>query len=324
MKTAQLLSPLNKTGSFSTLTSKSISIIRVAFYLISALILIQLGLQIEHTDPTQVPGTLQLVLYFIMGIIAATIANSTGAGGGIVFLPVFMSLGFSPLESISTSIAIQCFGMTSGALTWISYRSKELKEYSKQWQPFYSILLISALSSVVGVLITQQWMPQSPIDITLFFALFSLVIGSLILFRTLRVNKGSKGNKAIKGRTHALGNMEIFGLICVSLIGGVITPWLSIGVGEILLIYLIVLGFRLNVAVAVAVCVSAISVLVILPYQISSNSISLNVLIYAAPGALIGGVIARSLATYLGMYKLKMAASSWIILSSIPHLVSSI
>jgi uncharacterized membrane protein YfcA len=321
MKTAQLLSPLNKTGSFSTLTSKSISIIRVAFYLISALILIQLGLQIEHTDPTQVPGTLQLVLYFIMGIIAATIANATGAGGGIVFLPVFMSLGFSPLESISTSIAIQCFGMTSGALTWISYRSKELKEYSKQWKPFYSILLISALSSVVGVLITQQWMPQSPIDITLFFALFSLVIGSLILFRTLRVNKG---NKAIKGRTHALGNMEIFGLICVSLTGGVITPWLSIGVGEILLIYLIVLGFRLNVAVAVAVCVSAISVLVILPYHISSHSISLDVLIYAAPGALIGGVIARSLATYLGMYKLKMAASGWIILSSIPHLVSSI
>jgi len=318
MKTTSLLTPLNKLGSFVTFPSKRISIVRFTFFLISALLLIRLALQNEHVDPSQVSSSLQLALYFVMGVVAATIANSTGAGGGIVFLPIFISLGFSPLESISTSIAIQCFGMTSGALTWISYRTKELKKYSPQWKPFYLLLLISSLSAVVGLFITLRTMPQSPIDIRLFFALFSLMIGSLILFRTFRAKKETKG------RTHSLTSAEIFGLIFVSLIGGAITPWLSIGIGEILLIYLIVLGFRLNVAVAVAVCVSALSVLVILPSHIASQSISLDVLIYAAPGALIGGVIARSLATYLGMYKLKVAASSWIILSSIPHLVSSI
>jgi uncharacterized membrane protein YfcA len=318
MKAAQFSAPLNKVKPISRSAAKSISTLRFIFYVISVLILIQLALQIEYADPNLAPSSLQLMLYFIMGIVAATIANSTGAGGGIVFLPIFIGLGFSPLESISTSIAIQCFGMTSGALTWIKYRTQELQEYSQQWKNFYSTLLISGLSSVAGVLITLRWMPESPIDISLFFALFSLVIGSLILFRTF------KAQKETSGRTHSLTSVEISGLIFVSLVGGAITPWLSIGVGEILLIYLIVLGFRLNMAVAVAVCVSAISVVVILPSHLESQSISLEVLVYAAPGALIGGIVARSLATYLGMYKLKMAASSWIILSSLPHLFSSI
>jgi uncharacterized membrane protein YfcA len=257
----------------------------------------------------------QIFLYFFIGIVAATIANSTGAGGGIVFLPIFIGLGFSPAESLSTSIAIQCFGMTSGALTWINYRKKECKEYPKQWQSFYVIFPISALSSCAGLLITQSLISQPPLDIELLFAIFSLVIGTVILLRTLRIKK------EYHGRAHSLSSAEIIGLTVISFVGGTITSWLSIGIGEILLIYLIFLGFRLNVAVASAVCVSASSVLIASPFHILSNTIRIDVLMYAALGALIGGVIARYLATYLGAHKLKIATSIWIILSAIPYLV---
>ena len=66
----------------------------------------------------------QLVLknyyhFLILGLIGAIVANSTGAGGGIVFIPAFTALGVSGLSALGTSLAIQCFGMTAGALSWL-------------------------------------------------------------------------------------------------------------------------------------------------------------------------------------------------------------
>lgn len=297
---------------------ENMTVLRLLFYVLSVTILINLGMQLEYDDVSQGVAFSQVALYFFIGIVAATIANSTGAGGGIVFLPIFIGLGFSPAESLSTSIAIQCFGMTSGALTWIHYRNKERKEYPKQWQYFYVIFPVSALSSCAGLLMTQSLMPHPPLDIELLFSIFSLVIGAVILLRTLKVKK------EYDGRTHFLSLPEMMGLIAISFIGGAITAWLSIGVGEILLIYMIFLGFRVNVAVASAVCVSASTVLIASPHHILSDTIRIDVLAYAALGALIGGFIARYLATYLGAHKLKIATSIWIILSAIPYLIISL
>jgi uncharacterized protein len=309
---------IKKNSYFTLLEFDSINIFRLIFYIVSLLVLIRLYFQLDYESFLLEKYMSQSVLYFLIGIAAATIANSTGAGGGIVFLPIFIGLGFSPLESLSTSIAIQCFGMTSGALTWIKYRKKELDKYNKQWNLFFYIILISAISSCTGVIFTQYFLSESLIQVEMLFAIFSFIIGSIILLRTIKLKKEHVG------RTSSLTNIEIVGLVIVCLIGGAITSWLSIGVGEILLIYLMFLGFRLNMVVAIAVCISSISVLVALPYHVLSETISLNVLVFAAPGALIGGVIARSLATYLGAHKLKIATSIWIILSSIPYLVISL
>ena len=315
MRDEIIITAAKKSRFYSTLTVDNITIVRFLFYILSAAILIKIGMQRDYFELTNDFGMINTILYFFMGIVAATIANSTGAGGGIVFLPVFIGLGFSPAESLATSITIQCFGMSSGALTWISFHNKEKILYPKQWKYFYFILTVSALSSCLGVLITQRWMTQPPLDIELLFSLFSLFIGSIFLHRTLRLTKESHG------RIHGFSISEVAGLIIVCFVGGIITRWLSIGVGEILLIYLIFLGIRTNVAIASAVCLSVVSVLTVLPYHISSDTISYDVLVYAAPGALIGGVIARSLATHLGAHRLKIAASSWIIISAIPLLV---
>ena len=58
--------------------------------------------------------------YIFLGITGAIFANSTGAGGGVIFIPVFNSLNLTSEQSISTSFAIQCFGMTTGAVAWFT------------------------------------------------------------------------------------------------------------------------------------------------------------------------------------------------------------
>jgi uncharacterized membrane protein YfcA len=254
-------------------------------------------------------------LYFLMGIIAATIANSTGAGGGIVFLPVFINLGFTPLESLATSVAIQCFGMTSGTLAWLRYRKSEPVEHARHWQDAQRVIVLATIASCLGIQMTQHWTLVPPIDIAALFSVFSLLVGVFMLVRTLsRAQEGS-------GRTTPLQRGELAAVVGISAIGGVITAWISIGVGELLLILLILLGMRLTVAVAIAVIVTALSVLSAMPALAVSNSVSLPVLIFAAPGALIGGVFARRFAVAVGSRRLKLFASGWITLSALPHLV---
>jgi len=68
---------------------------------------------------------LQLIVdysYFLLvGLFGAIVANSTGAGGGIVFIPFFTSLGIEGSQALGTSILIQCFGMTAGAVSWLTF-----------------------------------------------------------------------------------------------------------------------------------------------------------------------------------------------------------
>lgn len=292
-----------------------ISRIRIFFYLISAIILFIIGIGIGHDGVPPLEQFSTFGYYFFIGVFAAVIANSTGAGGGIVFLPAFISLGLTSTESLATSLAIQCFGMTSGCLTWIKYSQQERLDYPLQWQGFSQVVVIGAISSWAGLLGAQYWLPHPPLDVELFFSLFSLAVGCMILYRTLTISKETPG------RTDPLRGTEWLGLVIACFIGGGVTAWISVGVGEILAIYLIYRGLRVNVAIASAVCVTAPSVLISIPYHaVGLFSINLDVLVYAAPGALIGGAIAQQLAVYLGAHRLKITMATWIILSALIYL----
>ena len=89
---------------------------------------------------------------------------------------------------------------------------------------------------------------------------------------------------------------------------------LSVGVGEILAVILLLRGFSVMFSVAAGVMVSACTVLAGVPFFIYHQLISFDVLIYAAPGALIGGLVARHIAQALGAKKLKLFLGGWILL----------
>jgi len=287
---------------------------RLIFFILSGIILITLLSHLSYS--TFLEPVIRYGHFFIIGIFAATVANSTGAGGGIVFIPAFIALGLSPLESLATSFAIQCFGMTAGALSWLSYRRIEINKHAKQWHSFFKIMLLSCAGSITGIQFTQQLMPSPPIDVELLFSVFSLIVGLVILHRTLKINHESPG------RISVLETQESILIFVACLVGGALTAWLSIAVGEILAIVLIFLGFRVNLAIAAAVCVTSVSVLSAIPFHVyTSEAVNLNVLVFAAPGALIGGALARRLAIYLGAHRLKIFMACWIIISAFTYFV---
>ncbi|WP_171022408.1 sulfite exporter TauE/SafE family protein [Thalassotalea litorea] len=262
--------------------------------------------------------------FLFLGIGGAIAANSTGAGGGIVFVPSFSALGMNIEQVIATSIAIQCFGMTMGSLTWFYwFREKDKVSQTRtstttpatktpeSLSLVFKALLICAPASILGMWLVQ-YLPLPPIgDVNLIFSIFSLLFGILVLAQIAMI--GDKVSHTEQSFTRA----NFLLLMIASLIGGIITAWISVGVGEIIAVVLLLLGFSVMYSVAVGVMVSALTVLAGIADFALQGLVVTEVLLFAAPGAMIGGLVARFIAQAMGGMRLKLFLGTWILLVGI-------
>lgn len=239
-----------------------------------------------------------------MGIIGAIFANSTGAGGGVVFIPAFQWLAFTDQQSLATSFAIQCMGMTAGSLSWLAF-AKSDQSNPLHWQPFVKIVGLCGLLSMLGINLIYAKDIAAPGSLKQIFSVFSLLLGGLLLVSVIRVNK-------LTIKTD-LSYADIAIVACIGLLGGMITAWLSVGVGEVLALYLLLRGFSAAMSVAAAVCVSAISVWSAISYHVMAEAVVWQVLLFAGPAAVIGGTVARYLAIWMPPKTLKIFFSCWVL-----------
>lgn len=246
--------------------------------------------------------------FVFLGITGAVFANSTGAGGGVIFIPVFSSLGFTEIQSVATSFMIQCFGMTAGAISWsVHYRRQHHQD--NLWLSLIKTSSFTAIFSVLGLWSSQLLQLNSPSSLHTSFSIFSIVLGIAIII-------SSKSSTQI---TRAIMPVDFLWLAVIGYFGGIITAWLSVGVGELVVIYLLLRGICAKMAVAIGVIVSAITVWSASPIHIfSTNSQALyELVLFAGPGAILGGMLARKLALLLPVKVLKLFFSTWIILTGI-------
>jgi uncharacterized membrane protein YfcA len=257
-------------------------------------------------SPITFEGIKEFGLFSFMGVLGAIFANSTGAGGGVVFIPLFNQLNFTEQESIATSFAIQCFGMTAGALTWWFYYKSEKTEL-RLWQGFKRIISITAVSSVVGIWLVYGYQLTPPTSLHQSFSWFSLVLGLFIIVTVFFLKPHRERSQ--------LYLLDWFVLITIGFFGGALTAWLSVGVGELLAIYLILRRFDISMAVAAAVIVSAFTVWsAIWQHTIIHFEVYWQVVLFAGPGAVIGGIFAKTLVTHLSATKLKLFFALWLLI----------
>ncbi|MFT5676023.1 MAG: putative membrane protein YfcA [Paraglaciecola sp.] len=256
--------------------------------------------------------------FAFLGVIGAIFANATGAGGGVVFVPFFNQLEFSSLTSVATSFAIQCCGMTAGALTWWAFYRKEHQQ-SLEWNSISKVLLLTVPMSVLGLLLVQ-FNPHffahisQPDSLHTGFGIFSIVL-ALAIFATIPLLKNDRFN-------NHLSIADLCLLPLIALVGGGITAWLSIGVGELVAVYLIMRRFNIAFAIAIAVIISAFTVWAGVAFHIvETQAIYWPVVMFAGAGAIIGGVLAKRLVLHFSAKNLKFFFAGWIFilgLSAIP------
>ena len=241
-----------------------------------------------------------------MGLGGAIVANSTGAGGGIIFIPFFSALGITETETLATSIIIQSFGMTAGAIGWLT-SIKNSKHFSRDsFKLQKKLLIIAAPATVSGTLCAQYIITSPPFNMVDIFRVFSIVFGAALLLITL-------AKHAQTHTRHHLNLSDHYLLIFTSFIGGLMTAWISIGIGEIVAIVLIIRHFPIMIAVSTGVCLSSLSVLAAAPYHVALSHPVWEIILFAAPAAIIGGTIARFLSFRLGPVRLKIFFATWIL-----------
>ena len=260
-------------------------------------------------QPLQVAG--EYASFLLLGVAGAIFANATGAGGGVVFLPAFGQLGFTEAQAVATSFAIQCFGMATGATAWSLHYLRN-RRGEADWQAFIPVIALCTVFSVAGLWTAYglDWRPPS--GVKPLFGGFSLLLGVAVLATTLLFGAGG---------THRLDRVDVVALTAIAFIGGIVTAWLSVGVGEFVALYLILRRFDVTLSVASAVVISALTVWSATPEHILlSPRVYWEVVLFAAPGAIVGAVIARYLVLWLGARRLKLLFGTWLLVIGITEL----
>ena len=271
-----------------------------------------------------IPDSFQIIsdyfAFLFVGITGAIFANSTGAGGGVVFVPFFNHLKIDNSAIIATSFAIQCCGMTAGAITWYKYRcdleTDNRNEYT-QWQFLNHGLAITIPFSVLGILVAQfqldSYTEQAQASLHLGFGIFSILL-AIAIYASIPLLSRTKV-------TLVLVKADIVILVVLAFLGGIVTAWLSVGVGELVAVYLILRGFNIAGSIALAVILSAFSVWSAIYYHVTvSHAIYWEVLLFAGAGAIVGGIIAKRVVLFFPVVKLKIFFASWVLIMGVAGL----
>lgn len=270
------------------------------------------------------PNTFELITgysgFAALGVTGAIFANATGAGGGVVFVPFFNHLGFTATTIVATSFAIQCCGMTAGAVTWFQFYRSNHKQ-NNEWQSLLPLLLLTIPLSWLGIWLVQYIefvqifnLHSDGVDqLHLWFGIFSIILAVAIYASIPLLKRTQFLNKTLP--------LDILLLALIAFCGGGITAWLSVGVGELVAVYLIIRGFNVTFAIAVAVILSAFSVWGAIPYHlVVTEAVYWPVVLFAGAGAIVGGIIAKRVVLMFSPTRLKIFFATWVLLLGVSGL----
>jgi uncharacterized membrane protein YfcA len=211
--------------------------------------------------------------------------------------------------------------MTAGAITWwLFYKNNIVNHQTQaaQWQPLVKVLSLSIPFSILGLLLVQ-FNPKffadfsNPASLHTGFGIFSMGLALAIFVTVLLLNS--------KNYNHNLSVYDCAALPVIALVGGGITAWLSIGVGELLAVYLIIRRFNVTFAIAAAVILSAFSVWGGIVYHLLiTHAVYWPVVLFAGAGAILGGMLAKHLVLYFSARNLKLFFAGWIFILGVTSL----
>lgn len=263
-------------------------------------------------------------LWFLPGIgmLAAVIANTSGTGGGVVFVPVFNALRehgvmtLDPLRVTAASMAIQSFGMTIGGLRWTDRLLHQPAAAASSGQAAvrlgdYALVIGAVLALALPALWAMQRL--TIVDghmILLGYKAFSIFLGLALIITTWTINH----KRPERAR---LEPVDIAVLLLIAIPGGALTALFSVGIGELVALYLFIRHYPVLLCTGTACVISSVSALVGSIWHIEAGTMPWEIVLLAGPGAIFGAFLARPIALWLGARRLKTLDGTWIVLSAV-------
>jgi len=240
----------------------------------------------------------------------------------VVFIPVFnviRELGawqLDPLQVTAISMGIQAFGMSVGALRWtdrLLHQPTIESGFTEAHTRCCDYVLVCGLVLAISLpiqLLSQLYLQIDGETILLAYKGFSIVLGLALIVATWTVNRNAP-------ECTALTRFDLMTLSILAIPGGVITALFSVGIGELVAFYLFLRHFPMVLAVGTACVISSLSMIAGTLANQQAGIIIWDIVLLAAPGAMVGALLARPIALWLGPRKLKTAGGAWIVVSAI-------
>lgn len=261
-------------------------------------------------------------LWFLpgVGVIGAIIANTSGTGGGVVFVPVFNALrelgvmSLSPLMVVGVSMGIQSFGMTMGSLRWtdrlLHQPAPGPLEAQVRIKDFATVVGAVLSLSLPALLATQRLTAFDQQDVLFAYKGFSILLGTALIAATWTFN-------AARPERAKLARIDLIVLVALAIPGGMITALFSVGMGELVALYLFIRHYPVLLCTGAACVISAVSCIAGVVWHIGAGTVQWEVVLLAGPAAALGGFLARPFALWLGAKRLKTLDGGWIVLSAL-------
>jgi len=248
----------------------------------------------------------------------ATTAMLGGIGGAALFIPIFLIifplLGpeyiiAGPIAAIGVALITETFGFSSGLIGYLRMRLIDFKVAK-------SLIIVAVPAAVIGSLVGQL---VDPNILKISYGMLMVILMFIILRRPSSDEKQDITRKTLAGEYAHIGherkvvdkNGNVYDYHLCHLgkgrsftgIGGFITGMMSVGIGEILMPQL-VRSCKVPVPVAAATSVlvviitvmsASISLLLTLVSEGGFGVIPWNLVMYTAPGVVIGAQIGSRL-----------------------------
>jgi hypothetical protein len=265
--------------------------------------------------------TLEFWYLFPVSVLIATIAMSSGIGGAVFFSPLFMlALKLDPGIAIGTALATEFFGFTSGV---IAYSRAKLIDYKLAINLLAFSIPFAIIGSIYGGMVP-------PVILKSIFAVGLLFIGQQLFVSWQKEERKKHEKKRAKkfydnyessltdknGKTYRYTvcnkNMGRF----FAGIGGAFVGVISVGLAELQEYHLV---SRCKVPGPVAVGTSIFVVVITVLVASTGHFIGfasedpqtfiqvVNLLIFTAPGVIVGAQIGAKLQSKIPEDKMKMA-----------------
>lgn len=223
------------------------------------------------------------------GVIIATVVSSIGLGGGVLWMPFFLIfMGLEAGTAVVTSLFIQVTGMASGSYAFMWQKAIDLKLA-------FLILLISIPGISLGALIAQR-LPSAKME---------LILGILVMTTSLWFVSSNQKYEETGGARAKL--YKVYPYSWLVALGSIGSGMLSVSMGEWLVpLMRNKLSLKMRNAIGTSIFITfGTCVLSALIHTFLGGKVQLSLVLWAVPGAIIGGQIGPRVAKRINERVLK-------------------
>ncbi len=219
-----------------------------------------------------------------LGVIAATVANTTPAAAGIVYFPILTRLHVTPAAAVQFNLIIQAYGMGLGTFKWFLVNKKLF---------IFNVIPVCLIGGCAGITTSIVFFPiKNPEMLTLVFNFIAFLFTQIIFFSILFKRSYPQLGIELNVRNTLI-------LVFFSFLGGMISGWIGFGI-DTMFYFILTVIFKINPAVAIVTSISLMAAISLMGtiLNVIINEVPLSLWYSAIPGVTIAGLF---LASYLAM-----------------------